>query len=226
MEAPQPRLCHVAKRTDFMGYGFNLHAEKARPGQFIGKVDENSPAVIAGLKEGDRIIEVNGVNISQENHKQVVQRIKAVPHETTLLVVDKMTDEYYKKQGILVKSSMPNVLYKSSEMSIPPPPEASEAVVTTTTVVAEVNGNFEENVNDNNNKVNEEPVNNDYNKSVSEEQPDSNLHAGASPRSSTSSMDKVRIFSMFFFSRCSLKKLPTRTLAIFVPNFQIFCALP
>ena len=62
----------------------NLHAEKSRPGQFIGKVDENSPAEIAGLREGDRIVEVNGINISQENHKQVVQRIKAVPNETIL----------------------------------------------------------------------------------------------------------------------------------------------
>lgn len=97
-----------------MGYGFNLHAEKARPGQFIGKVDENSPAEEAGLLEGDRIIEVNWVNITQENHKQVVQRIKAVANETRLLVVDKATDDYYKKAGIVVKSSMPNVLEQRS----------------------------------------------------------------------------------------------------------------
>lgn len=69
--APSPRLCHIAKWPDFDGYGFNLHADKSRPGQYIGKVDENSPADVAGLCEGDRIIEVNGVNISNENHKQV-----------------------------------------------------------------------------------------------------------------------------------------------------------
>ena len=115
-DAPQPRHCHVAKRPDFQGYGFNLHAEKARPGQFIGKVDADSPAEDAGLFEGDRIVEVNGVNISQENHKQVVQRIKAIPNETRLLVVDKSTDEYYKKLGILIRSSMPNVLEKSSTL--------------------------------------------------------------------------------------------------------------
>jgi len=113
--APQPRYCFIIKRPDFSGYGFNLHAEKSRPGQFIGKVDENSPAEIAGLREGDRIVEVNGINISQENHKQVVQRIKAVPNETKLLVVDKIADEYYKKINVMVKSSMPNVLVRSSE---------------------------------------------------------------------------------------------------------------
>lgn len=37
MEAPRPRLCHIIKRPDFVGYGFNLHAEKAKPGQYIGE---------------------------------------------------------------------------------------------------------------------------------------------------------------------------------------------
>lgn len=82
------RLCHVVKRDDFDGYGFNLHAEKGKPGQYIGKVDDNSPAEIAGLRQGDRIIEVNSVNIGNETHKQVVQRIKAIACEVQLLVVD------------------------------------------------------------------------------------------------------------------------------------------
>lgn len=82
------RLCHVIKRDDFDGYGFNLHAEKGKPGQYIGKVDDDSPAEVAGLKQGDRIIEVNGVNIGNETHKQVVQRIKAIACEVRLLVID------------------------------------------------------------------------------------------------------------------------------------------
>lgn len=69
--APAPRLCIIVQWPEFQGYGFNLHADKSRPGQYIGKVDANSPAELAGLLEGDRIIEVNGVNIANENHKQV-----------------------------------------------------------------------------------------------------------------------------------------------------------
>lgn len=82
------RLCHVIKVDDFDGYGFNLHAEKGKQGQYIGKVDDGSPAERSGLKQGDRIIEVNGVNIGNETHKQVVQRIKAIASEVQLLVVD------------------------------------------------------------------------------------------------------------------------------------------
>lgn len=81
------RLCHVIKSETFDGYGFNLHAEKGKIGQFIGKVDEGSPAEKAGLKQGDRILEVNGASIANETHKQVVQRIKSVPNETRLLVI-------------------------------------------------------------------------------------------------------------------------------------------
>ena len=68
---PKARLCHLKKWSHFQGYGFNLHAERSRLGQHIGKVDPNSPAESAGLREGDRIIEVNYVNISNENHQQV-----------------------------------------------------------------------------------------------------------------------------------------------------------
>ncbi len=77
-DAPAPRLCHVVKRPDFEGFGFNLFAGKVKPGQFIGKVDPNSPAEEAGLRPGDRIIEVNGSNIGNENHKQVTYTKKII----------------------------------------------------------------------------------------------------------------------------------------------------
>jgi len=108
-DAPRPRLCHLRKWSDFNGYGFNLHAERGKAGQFIGTVDPLSPAVAANLRPGDRIIEVNGVNIGSENHQQVVQRIKAVTDETRLLVVDEEADTYYKKHKMVVRGDMDNV---------------------------------------------------------------------------------------------------------------------
>lgn len=89
---PSGRYCHIVKRPDFDGYGFNLHSEKIKPGQYIGKVDPDSPAEAAGLREGDQIIEVNGVNIGVETHKQVVQRIKAISNEVRLFLVDPNTE--------------------------------------------------------------------------------------------------------------------------------------
>lgn len=115
--APRPRHCTVTKTPSFDGYGFNLHAEKARPGQFIGKVDPGSPAEAAGMKEGDRIVEVNGVNISHENHKQVVQRIKAVEDETRLLLIDIEAEVYYKQNDVVIHGEMENILYLCSSNS-------------------------------------------------------------------------------------------------------------
>ncbi|KAL1129963.1 hypothetical protein AAG570_012907 [Ranatra chinensis] len=95
-------MCHIFKWDTFEGYGFNLHAEKGKPGQYVGKVDPGSPAQAAGLREGDRIVEVNGVNIANENHKQVVQRIRASPDETRLLVIDPEGDAYFKSHNVVV----------------------------------------------------------------------------------------------------------------------------
>ena len=44
-----PWSCTISKWLDFNGYGFNLHAERGKAGQYIGKVDDDSPAQTAGL---------------------------------------------------------------------------------------------------------------------------------------------------------------------------------
>ncbi|XP_008554236.1 Na(+)/H(+) exchange regulatory cofactor NHE-RF1 [Microplitis demolitor] len=106
---PCARFCHIVKWDDFDGYGFNLHAERGKEGQFIGKVDDGSPSQAAGLRQGDRIIEVNEININNETHKQVVDRIKAFPNETKLLVVDQEADEYYKANNIIIKGTMSGI---------------------------------------------------------------------------------------------------------------------
>jgi C-terminal processing protease CtpA/Prc len=120
---PRPRLCHLRRWPNFVGYGFNLHCEKSKPGQYIGKVDADSPAESAGLREYDRIIEVNFVPIGNENHKQVVTRIKEgvtrnntkYQNEVILLVLDADADAYYKSKSIFVKSSDANVQKLKSE---------------------------------------------------------------------------------------------------------------
>ncbi|KAF7237522.1 Na(+)/H(+) exchange regulatory cofactor NHE-RF2 [Varanus komodoensis] len=100
----QPRLCHMLKGPD--GYGFHLHGEKGKSGQFIRKVEPDSPAEEAGLRAGDRVVEVNGVNVEKETHHQVVQRIKVVEAETSLLVVDKETDDYLRSLQLTCTKEM------------------------------------------------------------------------------------------------------------------------
>ena len=114
----KPRLCVIRKWADFPGYGFNLHAERGRAGQYIGKVDDGSPGQAAGMKEGDRIVEVNGTNIGNENHSQVVTRIKAAGEEVTMLLVDPDTDKYFKDRKLVVSNDMDEVV----RLETPPRP--------------------------------------------------------------------------------------------------------
>ena len=81
-------------------------ADKIKSGQFIGKVDPDSPAEQAGLKIGDRIVEVNGVNVEHDNHKQVVEKIKSVANETKLLVVDSEADKHFKEKGVQITAAL------------------------------------------------------------------------------------------------------------------------
>lgn len=80
-------------------------------GQFIGKVDPDSPAEEAGMRQGDRIMEVNNVPINQETHKEVVERIKALEQEVRLLVLDASQDP---TGAALAKKDTSSTVYPSN----------------------------------------------------------------------------------------------------------------
>uniref|UniRef100_A0A8C9AVT6 Na(+)/H(+) exchange regulatory cofactor NHE-RF n=1 Tax=Prolemur simus TaxID=1328070 RepID=A0A8C9AVT6_PROSS len=103
-EALRPRLCRLVRGEQ--GYGFHLHGEKGRRGQFIRRVEPGSPAEAAALRAGDRLVEVNGVNVEGETHHQVVQRIRAVEGRTQLLVVDEDTDAELRRRQLTCTEEM------------------------------------------------------------------------------------------------------------------------
>ncbi|XP_034567977.1 Na(+)/H(+) exchange regulatory cofactor NHE-RF1 [Notolabrus celidotus] len=91
----RPRLCVIQRGSN--GYGFNLHSERARPGQYIRAVDENSPAERSGLLPRDRIVQVNGMPVDGKTHSEVVAAIKSGGNVARLLVVDPDTDAFFKR---------------------------------------------------------------------------------------------------------------------------------
>lgn len=101
---PLPRLCCLEKGPN--GYGFHLHGEKGKVGQFIRLVEPGSPAEKSGLLAGDRLVEVNGENVEKETHQQVVSRIRAALNSVRLLVVDPATDEHLKKLGVSIREDL------------------------------------------------------------------------------------------------------------------------
>jgi len=107
------RLCHLKIWPSFPGYGFTMHQNQNFNAHFVGKVESDSPSRATGLLEGDRILEVNGLNVENVEHDKVVQRIRAAQTEgdgsTSLLVVDQAADEYFKKSKLKLSSSQPFV---------------------------------------------------------------------------------------------------------------------
>jgi hypothetical protein len=78
-------------------------------------------AKLAGIKDGDYVIEVNGHNIETFNHEQVVELIRAVkyPEQLQMLVLDAPTYMSYKQQSKLIHHGLPNVKTPAHSTSLP-----------------------------------------------------------------------------------------------------------
>lgn len=59
---------------------------------FVKSVKDRSPAQLAGLQQGDRLIAVNGIAVNDKSYCQVVQLIVNCPEYLHLLVVPKEED--------------------------------------------------------------------------------------------------------------------------------------
>merc|ERR1712183_590196 len=101
----KPRYCHLVKDRTF---GFHLTNDQNcdSPGQYVRQVAEGGVADVAGVKEGDRIVEINSTNIEDKTHKDVVAMIVASGKEVNFLMVDEETDVHYKKQKVAITMSL------------------------------------------------------------------------------------------------------------------------
>ncbi|KAG8446336.1 hypothetical protein GDO86_013970 [Hymenochirus boettgeri] len=80
----EERVCVLEKGPS--GYGFHLHSEKSRTGQFVRLVEPGSAAEKSGLRPGDRLIRVCGDDVRDLGHQQVVSKIRAATERLTLEV--------------------------------------------------------------------------------------------------------------------------------------------
>uniref|UniRef100_A0A8C6AK30 PDZ domain containing 1 n=1 Tax=Monodon monoceros TaxID=40151 RepID=A0A8C6AK30_MONMO len=121
----QPRLCYLVKEGS--SYGFSL---KTVQGQIVKDIDSGSPAEKAGLKNNDLVVAVNGESVESLDHDSVVEMIKKGGDQTSLLVVDKETENIYKLAGFspllyYQNQELPNGSVKEAPVPTPAPLEVS-----------------------------------------------------------------------------------------------------
>ncbi|KAM6986718.1 Na(+)/H(+) exchange regulatory cofactor NHE-RF3 [Aplochiton taeniatus] len=118
----KPRIADMKKGSD--GYGYFLRVEPNMAGHFIKDIDGGSPAEKAGLKDMDRLVAVDGQDVDDCSHQQVVERIRQSGSKCCLLVVDAETDKLYKLGGV-----SPILFWEEMRGSVLPPsyPEALAA---------------------------------------------------------------------------------------------------
>ncbi|KAM4619786.1 NHERF family PDZ scaffold protein 4b [Polymixia lowei] len=82
-----PRLC-VLKREEGETYGFHLRVERGCQGHVIRNVTSWGVAERSGLRDGDRLLEVNNCFVDDISHPEVARQIKLSGHQLCLLVLD------------------------------------------------------------------------------------------------------------------------------------------
>ncbi|XP_061448623.1 Na(+)/H(+) exchange regulatory cofactor NHE-RF4 isoform X2 [Rhineura floridana] len=85
------------------GYGFLLKEEKrctGEGGQFLREIESGLPAEKAGMRDGDRLLAVNGESTEELDHQKVVLRIRADSSRVTLLVIDAEGSKFYDLVGL------------------------------------------------------------------------------------------------------------------------------
>ncbi|XP_042350900.1 Na(+)/H(+) exchange regulatory cofactor NHE-RF3 [Plectropomus leopardus] len=99
-QALKPKLCYLVKSSS--GYGFSLRSVNGEQGLFMTEVIQGSVASRAGVNAKDRLLEINGENVENSTHDQVVVKIKQAGSSIMFLLVDEETDRHYKSKHMKI----------------------------------------------------------------------------------------------------------------------------
>ncbi|XP_049584163.1 Na(+)/H(+) exchange regulatory cofactor NHE-RF3 [Syngnathus scovelli] len=83
----KPKLCKMEKTA--AGFGFHLNGIQGVLGQYIKDVVKGGAADLAGLEDDDIVVEVNGKNVEQCTHEEVVDIIRGTGNRLEMLVATK-----------------------------------------------------------------------------------------------------------------------------------------
>ncbi|CAL8322433.1 unnamed protein product [Merluccius merluccius] len=103
----KPKLCYLVKSTK--GYEFSLRSVRGEQGVFMTQVSPGGVAAQAGVKTNDRLLQVNGDDVEDATHEQVVEKIKQAGSSLMFLLAEEDTHRYYLNNGIKIGAAMATV---------------------------------------------------------------------------------------------------------------------
>uniref|UniRef100_A0A3P8RLE5 PDZ domain containing 1 n=1 Tax=Amphiprion percula TaxID=161767 RepID=A0A3P8RLE5_AMPPE len=95
---PKPKLCYMVKSSS--SYGFSVRSDKSKKGFFMTEVIPGGVADKAGVRVKDRLVEINGENIENCTHEQIVEKIRLTGSSIMVLLVDEETDNFYQRKRV------------------------------------------------------------------------------------------------------------------------------
>ncbi|XP_061089962.1 Na(+)/H(+) exchange regulatory cofactor NHE-RF3 [Conger conger] len=93
-----PRVISLTKREG-QSFGFLLRLELVEEGHLIRNLDRGGLAELAGLKDGDRILRVNGIFVDDLDHSLVAGMVRNSGSSVILHVLDKHSYKQSKASG-------------------------------------------------------------------------------------------------------------------------------
>lgn len=92
----QPRLCYLVKEGN--SFGFSLKTIQGKKGVFLTDITPQGVAMKAGVLADDHLIEVNGENVENASHEEVVEKVTKSGSRIMFLLVDKETARCHSEQ--------------------------------------------------------------------------------------------------------------------------------
>lgn len=75
---------------------------------------KNSPAAVCGLRDGDRVVEINGANIQLASYETILSKVKQhmARDDLELLVLDKRALRWYQERNFPIGShTLPTIVH-------------------------------------------------------------------------------------------------------------------
>ncbi|KAF4113289.1 NHERF family PDZ scaffold protein 4b [Onychostoma macrolepis] len=96
---PSPRVC-VLKKEEGETFGFRLRVERGQQGHIIRQLDSLGVAERSGLKNGDRLLEINEMFVDNLEHMEVAHRIQVSGSHLCFLMLDEKAYERAVSEGL------------------------------------------------------------------------------------------------------------------------------